>query len=93
MGLDFVDFTLRIEKSFRIHVGPGDYDRLPKRKRFEMTAGELHEWVVELCKEKRANVPWSSWNRVRLELARVVGKPPRLIHRGTFIVKELGFSC
>ena len=92
MGVDMLDFSFRIEKSFGIKIVKTDYDRLPKRFAPGITAGDLHDWVVSLCKDRGMAVPWSSWTRVRIELAKTVGKPPQIIHRGTYIVGELGFS-
>jgi hypothetical protein len=92
MGLDLLDFTFRVEKSFGIKIARADYDQLPKRNPFEATAGELHDWIVQLCSKQGVNVPWSSWNRVRKVLVDVTGKSPKLIHRNTNIVDELGFS-
>ena len=53
---------------------------------------ELHDWVVKLCEARGVRVPHSSWTRVKLELARTVGKRPQIIHRDTLIVRDLGFS-
>ena len=92
MGLDLLDFTFRIEKAFRIKVPREAYDRLPKRNPFEATAGEMHDWVAQLCAEQGVQLPPSSWNRVKKVLVDVTGKSPKLIRRETWIVKELGFS-
>jgi hypothetical protein len=100
MGVDMLDFTFRIEKSFGIKADRDDYrildgwaaERRPQLKPHDLTAGELHDWVVTLCEARGVSVPRSSWNRVKLELARTVGKPPQIIHRNTLIVRDLGFS-
>ncbi len=92
MGLDFLDFTLRVEKQFNIKIARGDSLRLPQRRPSDITAGELHDWLVAILRQRGVAVPFSSWNRVRLILADIVGKPPQIIRRATFIVKELGFS-
>ena len=101
MGIDMLDFTFRIEKRFGIKTNPRDdyrileqwaVERRPHMKPYDLTAGELHDWVVKLCEARGVKVPRSSWNRVRLELAKVVGKPPQIIHRETMVVRDLGFS-
>jgi hypothetical protein len=92
MGVDMLDFTFRIEKSFKMKFQRGDYDRLPLRKPPNVTAGELHDWVVQLCKDRGVTVPWSSWNRVKRVLVDVTGKSPKLIRRQTDVVRELGMS-
>ncbi|HEV2296232.1 MAG TPA: hypothetical protein VGR35_20475 [Tepidisphaeraceae bacterium] len=92
MGLDLLDFTFRIEKAFKIKVPRDAYDRLPTRIPFEATAGEMHDWIAQLCVEQGVAPPPSSWNRVKKVLVDVTGKSPKLIRRETWIVKELGFS-
>ncbi|MDB5325759.1 MAG: hypothetical protein JWM57_1328 [Phycisphaerales bacterium] len=93
MGLDLLDFTFRIEKSFHVKLDLRDaWDRLPRRTPPDWTAGELHDWVMHLCSERGAAVPPSSWHRVQLVLVDVTGKSPKLIRRGTFVIRELGFS-
>ena len=68
------------------------YDRLPKRMPFEATAGEMHEWVVRMCAEQGVALGPSSWNRVKMVLVDVTGTSPKLIRRGSRIVRDLGFS-
>ncbi|MBC7783255.1 MAG: hypothetical protein H7144_05395 [Burkholderiales bacterium] len=93
MGLALLDFTFRIEKAFHIRIERRDaWDRLPRRKPIDWTAGELHDWVVQLCVDRDVPVLYSSWHRVQLVLVDVTGKSPMLIHPGTFVVRELGFS-
>ena len=96
MGLDLLDFAFRIEKQLRVKIGSDDFRSLEsawaQRTPPDTTAGALHDWVVRLCEAKGANVPHSSWSRVRLELAKVVGKPPQIIHRDTLVIRDLGFS-
>jgi hypothetical protein len=95
MGMDLLDFTFRIEKSFGLNIGQVDIDRLirdlPDRSPLDATVGELHNWVKQLCMERGIRLPPSSWHRVQLEMAKVVGKSPRLVHRATFIKREHGF--
>jgi hypothetical protein len=91
MGVDFLDFEFRIEKSLGLKFERWDTDRLPQRAPFDITVGELHAWVVALCNERGVTVPPSSWHRVQLELAKVVGKSPRLIRPETLIKRDLGF--
>ena len=96
MGMDFLDFSFRIEKRFGLKIHREDSRMLDaawtSRKPYDITAAELHEWVVKLLKARRLAVPHSSWNRVRLELAKVVGKPPQAINRDTLVVRDLGFG-
>jgi hypothetical protein len=91
--MDFLDFMFRIEKRFGIKIERGDLRMLEKDRRpFDVTAGELYEWVVKVCETRGVKAPHSSWNGVRLELAKVVGKSPWIIHRETWVFRELGFS-
>jgi hypothetical protein len=93
VGMDLLDFTFRIEKSFGIKIGQNDVNVLANgRTKEQLTAGDLHSWIVGMCSDQKVSVPHSSWSRVRLELARVVGKSPNLIHANTLIVRDLGFS-
>jgi hypothetical protein len=96
MGIDLLDFTFRIEKRFGIKTNRDDFRTLEpsllSRKPPDMTAGELHDWVVKLCEARGVKVPYSSWNRVKIELAKVVSKSPQIIHRDTLVVRALGFS-
>ena len=93
MGLDLLDFTFRIEKSFGLKLDRRiAWEHLPKRKPADWTIEELHDWVVQLCVDQSIPVPRSSWNRIKLVLVDVTGKSPKLIRRGTFVVRELGFS-
>jgi hypothetical protein len=49
MGLDLLDFTFRVERSFGIKVKPVDYECLPSRRPWDVTAGEMCGWVVGMC--------------------------------------------
>lgn len=89
MGVDMLDFTFRIEKRFEIKINRDDYriveewatERRPKSRPHDLTAGELHDWVVKLCEARGIIVPYSSWNRVKVELSKTVGKRPQVVHR------------
>ena len=91
MGVDFLDFSFRIDKSFGVKFIRDDYKRLPSRHPFDATAWEMHEWVTSVCRERGVRVPWSSWTRVRIELAKTVGEPPQVVHRDTLVVRDLDF--
>lgn len=92
MGIDLLDFNMRIEKLFGAELPMRDVPPfLTGKKKEEITAGDLHRWVVHLCETKGMKVPPSSWSRVRLALAKVVKKPPRQIRPETLIVRDLGF--
>lgn len=90
--MDLLDFTFRVERAFGIKVPRDAYDRLPRRTPFDVTAGEVHDWVVRLCAEQGVKVPPSSWNRVKIALVDVTGSPPSLVRRDTWVVRELDFS-
>jgi hypothetical protein len=101
VGIDLLDFAFRIEKQFGIKVERDDYRILEQwaserrghlKPPYDIAAGELHDWVVKLCEARGVKVPYSSWNRVKLELAKVVRKPPQIIHRETLVIRDLGFS-
>ena len=90
MGIDALDFQFRIEKSFKMKLAREAWDRLPRRSPPDVTVGELHDMVVRACIETGVRVPPSSWTRVKLELARVLRKSPRLIHPHTLLARDLG---
>ena len=94
MGMDFLDFSFRTEKSFGIKITGGDFDELLRHCRIptDVTAGELHDWLVELCREQGVPVPPSSWHRVKLILAKTVSITPRRISRDTLARKDLGME-
>ena len=89
MGLDLLDFTMRIEKSFGLRITRADGDALSP----DVTAGEMHDWVVRLCRERGIRVPPSSWHRVQLALAGVVNKRPQFIRPDTRLRRDLGFEA
>jgi hypothetical protein len=94
--MDLLDFIVRIEKRLGFKIDRADVGMLDPlwagRKPPDVTAGELHQWVVKLLEARAVAVPHSSWNAVRLELAKVLCKPPQIIRRDTFLVRDLGFS-
>jgi hypothetical protein len=96
LGIDYLDFTFRIEKRFGIQIQIDEHRMLDSawmsRRPPDVTAGELHGWVVKLCEARGLVVPYSSWNGVRLELAKTLGKPPQVIHRDTLVVRDLGLG-
>jgi hypothetical protein len=96
VGIDFLDFTFRIEKRFGIKIHTDDPRMLDaawtSRKPPDVTAGELHDWVVKLCESRGVVVPYSSWNGVRLELAKALAKPPQAIHSDTLVVRDLAMG-
>ncbi len=95
--MDLLDFNFRIEGRFGIKINRNDFRMLEpsytSREPPDMTAGEMHDWVAKLCEAQGVKVPHSSWSRVRIALAEVVGKPPQSIHRETLVKRELGFSA
>jgi hypothetical protein len=58
----------------------------------EITASDLHAFVVAVCRDVGVPIPPSSWTRVKLALAQTVGESPRRVHPDTLIVRDLGFS-
>jgi hypothetical protein len=96
MGVDFLDFTLHIEKAFSLKSISRDevaglFSSITERKLSDVTAGELHQWVVSILKRRGLSIPFSSWTRIRLALARTVGKQPQSIHKDTLIRRDLDF--
>src|SRR5262245_21997430 len=98
MGVDFLDFQFRIERRFGLKIESADWKALgefclkdTKGKWCDITAGDLHHWVITLCQKRGMKVPHSSWNRVKLEIAKVCGISPREIRRDTRVKEELGF--
>jgi hypothetical protein len=82
-----------MERSFGIKIDQSAVNLLADgRAKAKITAGDLHSWIASLCRAQEVPLPPSSWNRVRLGLALVVGKSPNLIRPNTLIVQDLGFS-
>lgn len=95
MGIDILDMSFRIEKEFGIRLSADQFTKIaiPRENEFwDLCAGDLHNLI---CRELRARskpVPFSSWNRVRLLLARVGSIDPRMITRESRLYRDLGFS-
>lgn len=100
MGVDWLDLTFRLEKRFDIKITRADFEVLDQEisakrghlKLPDVTAGEIHDWIVALCQSKGVKKPHSSWTRVRIAFGQTTATVPQRIHRETFIVMELGFS-
>lgn len=100
MGIDFLDFSFRIEKRLGIKIRKQDtaeLDRIVFAKRGHLTppdvmAGELYDWIAGICRAQDVRVPHSCWNAIRIALAQTTGKPPQRIRRETMIARDLGFS-
>jgi hypothetical protein len=93
MGVDALDICFRLEKSFGIRkIKSSDFDRLFEGGKADFSAGELHEWVMMICREAHVKVPPSSWHRVQFVLARALGKSPKIIRRETLVIRDLGMG-
>jgi hypothetical protein len=103
MGVDHLDFTFCLEKSFGIKLGntwlleaaePVEQTTLnyESRPRTDIRAGEIHEFICrELTKTGRP-IPPSSWHRVTLCAARVAGKSPWVVKPESWLREDLGFE-
>ncbi|HVS69935.1 MAG TPA: hypothetical protein VHQ47_01625 [Phycisphaerae bacterium] len=92
MGIDYVDLVFQLEKRFEVRIGRGEGPDLSVEAFRELTAGDVHEWMVGLLKKRGREAPWSSWNRVRAAIGMVAGKSPMEIRRGTRLRGDLKFD-
>jgi hypothetical protein len=92
MGLDFVETSIELEKLFGVPIEVEDMRPVWAEGGYDCTAKDLHDLVVRKCRASGVRVPRSSWNRVRLSLARALGVSPNTIKPETFLKRELQFD-
>jgi hypothetical protein len=92
MGVDWLDITFRLERQFDIKFEPKDFAHIWDSGRRDITAEELFDVVCTRLQTEGRPVPFSAWNRVRLELARALDVPPNEIRRKKWLVSDLGME-
>ena len=91
MGFDILDTIFRAEKTFRVKIPRDGLARLMLvRDPPDITAGELHDYLCELCRASGQPAPWSSWGRVKIVLVHSLGASPLAIHRNSLLKRDLG---
>jgi hypothetical protein len=92
MGVDWLDIRFRLERQFDITFEQTDFAHVWESGRRDLTAGELFDVVCVRLQSEGRPIPYSGWNRVRLELARALVVPPHHIHVDSRLVADLGME-
>ena len=93
VGIDWFDVRFRLERVFEVELRPADFQHLwTDRRVADLTAGELHEVICAKLRSQGRPVPFSSWNRVRRELAEALAISPFAIRRSSWLLADLGMD-
>ena len=92
MGIDALDITFRLEKRFGIKTSRDDLKAFENTDWSAFTAGFLHDLICEKLRQAKRPIPRSTWNGVRLDIARGIGISPLLIRREQRLIQDLGMS-
>ncbi len=92
MGVDWLDIRWRLERQFDIKFEHSDFAHIWDSGRRDITAGELFDVVYTRLQSEGRPIPFSGWNRVRLELAHALVVPPQTIRRENLLVADLGME-
>jgi hypothetical protein len=92
MGLDFVEMSIELETLFGVPIEAEDMEPVWAAGGGDCTAKDLHDLVVRKCQASGVTVPRSSWNRVRLAMARAIGVSPYKIKPETLLKRDLQFD-
>lgn len=93
VGMDDLDIVFRLERQFSVKLklaalGPHFCRRTPP----DLSAGELHDWVVAQCVAQGKPVPHSSWRRVKVVLLDAIAARPSTVRRDSLLRADLGMS-
>ena len=93
MGLDDLDIVFRLERQFAVKLTLADLGKkFLQRTPPDLSAGELHDWVVAQCVTEGKSVPHSSWRRVKEVLLDAIAAPPSTARRDSLLRADLGMS-
>ena len=75
MGLELLDLTFRLENVFGIKLKNGSLESFFTRQgiKYDLTVGDLHEWVCEELRSQGRPVPYSSWRRLKRCISEALG--------------------
>ncbi len=89
MGVDFYSVMLELERQFGVRLEASDIRPEFGTSERDLTAGRLHDLVCSKCQSLNIPVPRSSWNRVRIAIAKSLGIKVKLVRRETWLRREL----
>ena len=90
LASDDLELQMRVEKAFDVRWSRAEF--LPHSARHgqpDITAGQLHDWVVARIVAGGCRVPHGSWRRLRLALCEAGGGHPRTIRRDSRLNADL----
>lgn len=94
MGVDWLDISFRLEKSFNVKIARSDTERLLAHAvipgKTGVRCGDIHDMVVELCVEQCRVVPKSSWTRVKLCIMHGCGAKANKVRKDAWLVDDVG---
>lgn len=89
MGVDFLDMTFRLEKSFGIQKLPiSKFEFVDNDRHRDSEAGKVLSFVCRILVEKM-RIPHSSWHRVQLCVARACDVPRIKVKPQSWLIKDL----
>jgi hypothetical protein len=91
VGVDFLEVSIELEKHFGVRIEPDDIVPAWTAHSNDLTAGEFHDIVCKKCVAFGIKVPRSSWNRVKLAIARALGIRPSSIRKDAWLRRDLQF--
>ncbi len=93
MGVDFLDMTFRLERSFAIKkLNQDDFKDFFDLQQRDIQAGRVHECVCRALVHAGMPIPKSSWHRVQICIAQAIWIPPKKIKPESWLFKDLGCS-
>lgn len=93
MGLEYIAVGFRVEEEFGVPLGDEEWNRLlDGRTPFDMTAGELDDFICEACRSAGKPIPHDSWARLKLLLADELGVDPQEVRKDVWLTRDLGMG-
>ena len=93
MGVDLLDLRFRVEHEFGVDPAGEPLRRIAiQRQPPDITAGELHDLICDLCRAAGTPVPSDSWRRLTLILSAVSAVDPSEITKESGLIHDLGME-
>jgi hypothetical protein len=92
MGMDHLDFTFRLEKTFELKLPFETVFAGYDAKTRDLTAGQVHENICRYLQSQGRTVPVSSWHRVQVCAAKASSKKIAQVKPQSRLIADLGFS-
>jgi hypothetical protein len=90
--MDFLDIVFRLERRYGVNLQREHFEHVLTRMKAELTAGDLLEVVCGQLRCSGRPIPPSTWNGIRLEVARAFNISPFTIRRESKLVGDLGMK-